>query len=1215
MGKGGGFGLGLFGMILTLTGVPILQVLGVGLMTGGAIWSGIEQRREMQRALDQMRKEGEFGLKANTRTTQRAIPLVFGETRVGGNIVYMGTGGMRNPEPNVVVNNQDLYLIFGVSEGPIDSFREMYFNEMKVWDVQSGNLQTPFRDSFLFDYRLGVSSQAPYTQVNSIDLDFSETYPNVATAMVRLRYNRAIFQSIPAVTFLVRGIKCFDPATPGDGRKWTFNPAHVLYNLMTNKRYGWGVASARIEHSSFVAVGSYAGQKLTAFSDQVTELIETTVVGPREFNDPVYIPTGITATSFNVTSLRAGFDIGGATWPSFWSDANPSRFPIRPGSLCIGTIPEEYLWLTSDNVFYYWYVANAFHDSPTSGDNSQYGFIVKSGTATKVGSVDYFTGWVNINSFTAVPWAWNYGSFPVRWFANYGGTYRTQYQYLARSVEVWCGSEVLVEVTSSFTGSGWYWTTASGVIYLASNSGGAGTIDHQQGIVQFYFGTVEWYNNEPVYIKYKLGAEVTDFPVTRFSFHGMISNADPGLDVMRDVCQHMRGFLVYVNGQYKLKCDFPGSTVYDFDDDNILAGTFRVNKAPLMERPSRIRVKFVDALAGYTVSEIKYDVGTPDVLAQTRREQTLVLMGCKYRDFAVRVGGTLANQVLWNTSVEFGTTLDAAALEPGDLVTVTHPAASWTSKVFRIVGISEEKDSTLEVSAVEHDDTMYTDLWIGGELKTPSPSAYPQRPPNISLVTSLGVSELTRTLTDGTVQPFIKIIPYVSASAGLVPNLRVMGMYDGNNQPHQVLYEGPFKSPIEYGPVAPGNWHLTAYSLNEYMVPWPVPVYGGTVVLGPPELEWQRLRFRSVANYQSNSNFKRTEIFTITNSYGIDTIFLAQVYKVFSSAIRVTRLLNDQPLYTSVVSFDVWGAGETSLAFTTNSGSNPTLFMWNSWGTFGITFSHSLTIIRSLTCVVTGGIGLNFSNPAAYTYDDGDGKIQMRLVGYLSNNVSISYIPVSTSLFASSYGATVNAYTPVMYAASDPGDTISVITTSSKYGPQYGFLFASFSEAPSWDAVYFAPFSMTSPFSVTDASSRFLLLRRSKNASFTERTYRVGGIRSDMLVLAQTFDDQTGSQIPSLSLRSFRIQMDGVTTPTAYFYGRMTSDDDIFSDPAWDNGAYWGIKDMSRPSVSHRYIRTYYPKPLTVVWPADSRTGDYNIIRYWDVISNTPEEVQTWAFA
>ena len=80
------------------------------------------------------------GQKLQTRKDNvSAVPQVFGENRVGGNIIWQSSG-----EQISGADNKDYWAIIAVAEGEIDSFVEMYANEDTMVDKGSNKFTTTY---------------------------------------------------------------------------------------------------------------------------------------------------------------------------------------------------------------------------------------------------------------------------------------------------------------------------------------------------------------------------------------------------------------------------------------------------------------------------------------------------------------------------------------------------------------------------------------------------------------------------------------------------------------------------------------------------------------------------------------------------------------------------------------------------------------------------------------------------------------------------------------------------------------------------------------------------------------------------------------------------------------------------------------------------------------------------------------------------------------
>ena len=104
-------------------------------------------------------------------------------------------------------------------------------------------------------------------------------YPN--TAHVALRFNAEQFPRVPSRVYKIRGIKIKIPSNAtvnlADGslsyadtwngtfktdKAWCSDPAWILYDLLTNTRYGSGIAETSLDKYTFKTVSEYCGQQV-----------------------------------------------------------------------------------------------------------------------------------------------------------------------------------------------------------------------------------------------------------------------------------------------------------------------------------------------------------------------------------------------------------------------------------------------------------------------------------------------------------------------------------------------------------------------------------------------------------------------------------------------------------------------------------------------------------------------------------------------------------------------------------------------------------------------------------------------------------------------------------------------------------------------------------------------------------------------------------------
>lgn len=762
--------------------------IGIPLMIGGGIWSAYDMRMKQREAMERANRN-RGGLKLNTKTTQTAIPVVYGLTRSGGNIIYQHTGGKRDSDGQQ--RNRYFHNIIGISEGPIENFVGAYLSDTKFWQINSGDtnissgyLDTPYKRQFTYnnpegypyaelDFRLGCNSQEVFTQIHSItnnwgwDLDgnwvkafdpsFSERYPLTACAYVRLYYpslgpgEEPMWQAVPTMTFDVMGKRVRDICNDVNQYVWTDNPAYILFDVMTNKQYGWSIPSSKIDLASFQSVASFCAGSGSGWSSaevvfgdapqpyEQSCITNSVTMANYDSEDPQPIYASVDPANFALLSTAGRYTYG---------TYDPSSFSVLPMAVQSLSITVTTSWtaiyeISDQDWSRVWATYGLYADADgylyfagytaLGGDlrttlvatadympvqNNYFGGDVASGTI--VGSIDFATGsmsWLT-NSIHGMrdydPMSEQYiyntkanvgkPSISVQWYNGYGGSFTAaQGQFQMGNVTIVATmSDNSVEILTE-TSSG------SGILMSSSLSGGrslgGGSIDYETGAVTYYFSSAP---QNPPSMSYAYWLNMG------YSYNGIILDSQPAADLIRDICQHFRGYLTYKQGIYHLNVDKIDTPVYSFDEDNIKKGSFVIRQTPISERPNRIRVKYTDREQNYTAMDVVYEPPNPiidpeDVVI----EHTITLEKCVYKDQAYRMAQTLGRQAQLGNNCEFVTGQDGLNVDIGDLVYVTWPPASWVDKKFRVVEMEERPEEEVFMSLQEYDESVYADEYTG----------------------------------------------------------------------------------------------------------------------------------------------------------------------------------------------------------------------------------------------------------------------------------------------------------------------------------------------------------------------------------------------------------------------------------------------------------------------------------------------------------------------
>ena len=199
------------------------------------------------------------GALVNKQSNIEQIPVIYGERRVGGTIVFVETSGS---------SNNYLYICLVLAEGEVQAVGDVYINDELL---TSGSKHF---GHVLIDKKTGADSQtASSVLLATPSWESTDKLSGIAYLGVRLTYNADVFSGIPTITANVQGRKVYDPRTTSTS--YSSNPALCLRDYLTNTRYGKGLLETVIDDVSFgaaatdcdVNVESYdGGDDVKAFS-------------------------------------------------------------------------------------------------------------------------------------------------------------------------------------------------------------------------------------------------------------------------------------------------------------------------------------------------------------------------------------------------------------------------------------------------------------------------------------------------------------------------------------------------------------------------------------------------------------------------------------------------------------------------------------------------------------------------------------------------------------------------------------------------------------------------------------------------------------------------------------------------------------------------------------------------------------------------------------
>jgi hypothetical protein len=196
--------------------------------------------------------------KINTTKSSAYLPLIYGETIVGINRVYIGSSG---------ADQEYLHLIGNVAEGEIVGLTwdghptpELWLDDIPYTDPRFGNITNVHAPLVYFEFFTGTPTQGICSLQNWIP-EWNQAKRNTAYIYIRLLYDKDTFQGVPEITMRVRGRKVYNPQT--QTTDYSTNPALCTRDYLTRSsaRGGMGISASRVDDDSINSAASYCNVK------------------------------------------------------------------------------------------------------------------------------------------------------------------------------------------------------------------------------------------------------------------------------------------------------------------------------------------------------------------------------------------------------------------------------------------------------------------------------------------------------------------------------------------------------------------------------------------------------------------------------------------------------------------------------------------------------------------------------------------------------------------------------------------------------------------------------------------------------------------------------------------------------------------------------------------------------------------------------------------
>jgi len=194
-----------------------------------------------------------------------------------------------------------------------------------------------------------------------------------------------------------------------------------------------------------------------------------------------------------------------------------------------------------------------------------------------------------------------------------------------------------------------------------------------------------------------------------YYFDGTIIDRQSFLDNLEDILLNFRAFTVWSEGKYRLKIYTDDSAVMELTeaDVDIDPESFSIKIPGIPETPNKVRCIFANIENNYTSDWASWEDSAQISVDGDPRENEVVLTGATDVSQAKKLAKYLLLRNQKNKGFRILGHPRCFALEPGDMVNLSHEFTGWTSKKLRVSDVGYPQGGMIPMTLMEEDPSIY----------------------------------------------------------------------------------------------------------------------------------------------------------------------------------------------------------------------------------------------------------------------------------------------------------------------------------------------------------------------------------------------------------------------------------------------------------------------------------------------------------------------------
>ena len=216
------------------------------------------------------------------------------------------------------------------------------------------------------------------------------------------------------------------------------------------------------------------------------------------------------------------------------------------------------------------------------------------------------------------------------------------------------------------------------------------------------------------------GSSTTSTSMDLMNSHTVIDTAKNAIDNVKEFVRGSRSYLNFSGGKYNILVETTGSASITLTEDNILGGINVISKNK-NSRYNRVIINFINPDKNYQSDTAQFPPVDETLIDSADQHSTLlaedggILLEGRF-DYSMFTNKFQAQEMAEiilrrsRSSLNVSFKADATALDllVGDIVNITHATPAFSSKPFRVQGMTLNADHSISLTCSEHQDSYYT---------------------------------------------------------------------------------------------------------------------------------------------------------------------------------------------------------------------------------------------------------------------------------------------------------------------------------------------------------------------------------------------------------------------------------------------------------------------------------------------------------------------------